>query len=94
MTDELLAHIARMDTGDYFVTAVTDRSGSTSPVPGVDAFIYRKLALIESGCSGRKFVYQDGGWRITVTFFPRKSVVDERYALKNKVQFLHRKTHG
>ena len=33
-----------------------------------------------------EFVYTEGGWRLFFTFFPTDKVVDERYALKNKVQ--------
>jgi hypothetical protein len=37
------------------------------------------------GTRSRRFVFQEGEWRIYLTFFPTDEVVDERYALKNKV---------
>ena len=48
-------------------------------------FVTDKLALIETGISARKFTFHSGGWRIHLTFFPTDRVVDERYALKNKM---------
>ena len=45
-----------------------------------------KYQAILHGANGRKFVYTEGGWRLFFTFFPTDKVVDERYALKNKVQ--------
>ena len=41
--------------------------------------------LIEQGTNVRKFIYQKEDWRIIFTFFPTDRVVDEKYALKNKV---------
>ena len=46
----------------------------------------KKYQAILHGANGRKFVYTEGGWRLFFTFFPTDKVVDERYALKNKVQ--------
>ena len=90
MIDHLLSHIARLDTGAYFVTAVTDKMGTEDPSQAVETFIYSKLKLIQEGCSSRKFVFADQGWRVVVTFFPKEEVVSERYALKNKVQYIHK----
>ena len=45
-----------------------------------------KYQAILHGANGRKFVYTEGEWRLVFTFFPTDKVVDERYALKNKVQ--------
>lgn len=40
---------------------------------------------IEQGYRLRRFVYQLNGWRIIFTFYPKKEVVSEYYALKNKI---------
>ena len=48
-----------------------------------------KYEIILRGANGRKFVYHKGEWRLIFTFFPTDRVVDERYALKNKVLFRH-----
>ena len=73
-----------MDTPGFFITAEMRRMGSVMP-EGLDAFIRKKLELIRKGIGSRRFVFQKGEWRIYLTFFPTNEVVDERYALKNKV---------
>ncbi|RHM87403.1 hypothetical protein DWZ35_23585, partial [Bacteroides caccae] len=50
---------------------------------------WEKYEIILRGANGRKFVYHKGEWRLIFTFFPTDRVVDERYALKNKVLFRH-----
>ncbi len=52
----------------------------------IESFVLEKYQAILHGANGRKFVYTEGGWRLFFTFFPADKVVDERYALKNKVQ--------
>ena len=51
---------------------------------GLEVFIKGKITQIQQGITGRKFTFQEGKWRLHLTFFPTNCVVDERYALKNK----------
>ena len=73
-----------MQTPGFFVTAEMQRAGSSFP-EGLEAFVAEKLEAIRNGTRSRRFVFQEGEWRIYLTFFPTDEVVDERYALKNKV---------
>jgi hypothetical protein len=84
MEEQIWKHIAGMDTPGFFITAEMQRTGNVMP-EGLDAFIWKKLELIREGIRSRRFVFQEGEWRIYLTFFPTTEVVDERYALKNKV---------
>ena len=84
MEEQVWKMIAGMQTPGFFVTAEIQRVGCVMP-EGLEAFIYKKLASIREGIGSRRFVFQEGEWRIYITFFPTDSVVDERYALKNKV---------
>ena len=43
------------------------------------------ILQISHGASGRKFIYQESGWRMAFTFYPTDRVVDEKYAMKNKM---------
>lgn len=82
--EQIWQNIARMDTPGFFITAEMDRVGSSMPQE-LEAFIRLKLEKIHQGIAARRFVYQEGEWRIYLTFFPTDRVVDEKYALKNKV---------
>lgn len=73
-----------MHTPGFFITAEIQKVGRELP-EGLEAFVYQKLASIRNGIKGRRFVFQEGEWRMYLTFFPTDEVVDERYALKNKV---------
>ena len=73
-----------MDTPSFFITAEIHRKGEVFPA-GLEEFVDRKLKLIQEGIGSRRFVFQEREWRIYLTFFPTTEVVDERYALKNKV---------
>lgn len=84
MEEQIWKHIAGMDTPGFFITAEMQHTGNVMP-EGLDAFIWKKLELIREGIGSRRFVFQEGEWRIYLTFFPTTEVVDERYALKNKV---------
>ena len=84
MQEQIWKHITEIPTPGFFVTAEIQRVGCVMP-EGLEAFIYKKLASIREGIGSRRFVFQEGEWRIYITFFPTDSVVDERYALKNKV---------
>ena len=84
MQSRIWQAIASMHIPGFFVTAEMDRVGETMP-EGLEEFIYQKLELINSGIKVRRFVFKEADWRIYLTFFPTTEVVDERYALKNKV---------
>ena len=84
MQERIWKHIAAMQTPGFFVTAEMQRVGNSFP-EGVEAFVSQKLEAIRMGTRSRRFVFQEGEWRIYLTFFPTDEVVDERYALKNKV---------
>jgi len=84
MQEQIWRYIAEMPTPGFFVTAEMQRTGEAMP-EGLDAFIRLKMSQIMEGIGARRFVFQKGEWRIILTFFPTDRVVDERYALKNKV---------
>ena len=84
MEEQIWKYIAGMETPGFFITAEMQRLGNEMP-EGLDSFIRKKLELIREGIGTRRFVFQEGEWRIYLTFFPTTEVVDERYALKNKV---------
>lgn len=84
MQDRIWRTIASMHTPGFFITAEMNRIGTAMPV-GLEDFILEKLERIRKGLKVRRFVFQEGDWRIYLTFFPTTEVVDERYALKNKV---------
>ena len=86
MQEQIWRDIASMQTPGFFITAEMQRVGSSLP-EGLEAFVSGKLEAIRSGIKSRRFVFQEGEWRIYLTFFPTDQVVDERYALKNKVLF-------
>lgn len=82
--EQIWQNIARMDTPGFFITAEMDKVGSSMPVT-LEEFIRLKLEKIHQGIAARRFVFAEGEWRIYLTFFPTDRVVDEKYALKNKV---------
>lgn len=84
MQERIWKHIAAMQTPGFFITAEMQRVGNSLP-EGLEAFVSQKLEAIRKGTRSRRFVFQEGEWRIYLTFFPTDEVVDERYALKNKV---------
>ena len=84
MQERIWKHIAAMQTPGFFITAEMQRAGNSLP-EGLEAFVSQKLEAIRKGTRSRRFVFQEGEWRIYLTFFPTDEVVDERYALKNKV---------
>ena len=89
MTEQILELVSKIPSPGFFVTAEVSREGTVIMPEEIEAFIGNKLQLIQRGVSARKFVYQKSGWRIIFTFFPTDKVVDEKYALKNKVLFKH-----
>ena len=82
--EQIWQMLEEMDTPSFFVTAEMGRKGEDFPA-GLADFVAQKLQKIAQGAGNRRFVYSGGGWRIYLTFFPTETVVDERYALKNKV---------
>ena len=88
MEERIWKAIAGMHTPGFFITAEIGRTDEGMPTE-LENFIAGKLTQINDGISARRFVFREGQWRIYLTFFPTTEVVDERYALKNKV--LHRR---
>ena len=84
MEEQIWKEIAEMHTPGFFITAEIHRAGSEYPC-AMEAFIQGKLGQIREGLRTRRFVFQEDGWRIYLTFFPTNEVVDQRYALMNKV---------
>ena len=84
VVEQIWRKIAGMDAPGFFITAEMGQRGDGFP-KGMVEFIGQKLSQIKLGLQTRRFLYQEGGWRIYLTFFPTDCVVDERYALKNKV---------
>lgn len=84
MEEQIWKAIAGMHTPGFFITAEIVRTDESMPI-GLEAFIQGKLAQIHQGISARRFTFCEGNWRMYLTFFPTTEVVDERYALKNKV---------
>jgi len=84
MEERIWRKIAGMSTPGFFITAEMQRTGNVMP-DGLETFIWKKLERIQEGCGSRRFVFQEGEWRIYITFFPTTEVVDKRYALMNKV---------
>ena len=82
--EQIWQALEEMDTPGFFVTAEMGRKGEALPA-GLADFVAQKLEAIRQGVEARRFVYNGQGWRIYLTFFPTTTVVDERYALKNKV---------
>lgn len=86
MIEQILTFISQISTPGFFVTAELSKEDIIFPT-ALEHFIKEKLQLIQQGNKGRKYVYQEKGWRIILTYFPTNEVVDEKYALKNKVIF-------
>jgi hypothetical protein len=84
MEKQIWKDIAEMHTPGFFITAEMNRTGSVIP-QGLEGFVRKKMEQIQEGLKTRRFVFQEGEWRIYLTFFPTTQVVDERYALMNKV---------
>lgn len=85
LNDEIFQIIAANPIPNFFITVEFARIGEEIPT-GIDVFLKEKHQTILQGVTGRKFIFQEKNWRLIFTFFPTDRVVDERYALKNKVQ--------
>ena len=69
MQEQIWKHITEIQTPGFFITAEMQRVGCVMP-EGLKAFICKKLASIQEGVRARRFVFQEGEWRIILTFFP------------------------
>ena len=85
ITDQIFRKVAETSIPHFFITVEFSASGTEMP-EHIESFLREKYKVILRGASGRKFIYKEGEWRLIFTFFPTDRVVDERYALKNKVQ--------
>lgn len=83
--DQIFRKVSEIDIPHFFITVEFSASGTEMP-EHIESFLREKHGAILRGAGGRKFIYKGGEWRLIFTFFPTDSVVDERYALKNKVQ--------
>lgn len=84
MIDSILESVSNLPTPGFFVTVQFIYETGETPHE-LESFIMNKYRQIKEGITARKFIYQEAGWRMVVTFFPTNQVVDEKYALKNKV---------
>ena len=83
--DLLFEKIAHLAIPHFFITV--EIGGTFDEIPSdIESFIHEKHRKILEGATGRKFIYQKKDCKLIFTFFPTDKVVDERYALKNKVQ--------
>lgn len=82
--DSILDVVSDIHTPGFFVTVECSRGSETMP-SGIPSFIAGKLDAIHRGAKARRFAYEENGWRLIVTFFPTTTVVDEKYALKNRI---------
>ena len=83
--DQIFQKVAEVSIPKFFITVEFSTVGKEMP-EHLDVFLWEKYELILHGANGRKFIYREGDWRMILTFFPTDRVVDEYYALKNKVQ--------
>ncbi len=83
--EQLWLYLSERNTPGFFLTADILHEGGTLPLPALEQFIHAKSESIRQGATGRKFAFQEGEWRIHLTFFPTDQVVNERYAMKNKM---------
>lgn len=86
--DQIFHKVTEIAIPHFFITVEFSASGTEMP-EHIEASC-RKYEAILRGASGRKFIYKEGEWRLIFTFFPTDRVVDERYALKNKVQMINK----
>lgn len=82
--DDILRWVGEIPLPGFFVTADFAKTSEASP-QGIEEFLKEKYKAIQQGIPARKFAYQNAGWRIVFTFYPTDRVVDEKYAMKNKM---------
>lgn len=83
-TDEILQIISEIHLPGFFITTGVTKTSEEVP-RGIEEFLREKYRAIQQGVSVRKFTFQSAGWRMAFTFFPTDRVVDEKYAMKNKM---------
>ena len=83
-TDDILQLISEIHLPGFFITADVTKTSEEAP-HGIEEFLKEKYQAIQQGLSVRKFTFQNAGWRMAFTFFPTDRVVDEKYAMKNKM---------
>lgn len=83
--DLIFQQISEQKIPHFFITVEFSVIGVEMP-EHIESFLWGKYQAILHGANGRKFIYREGEWRLIFTFFPTNKVVDEKYALKNKVQ--------
>lgn len=83
-TDDILQLISEIRLPGFFVTVDFTRT-SEETLQGIEEFLKEKHKAIQQGVSTRKFAFQNAGWRMVFTFFPTDKVVEEKYAMKNKM---------
>lgn len=83
-TDDILHLVGEIPLPGFFVTADVTKTSEETP-QGIEEFLKEKYTAIQQGVAARKFAYQNAGWRIVFTFYPTDRVVDEKYAMKNKM---------
>lgn len=82
--DDILQLVSQIHLPGFFVTADFMKTSEETP-QGIEEFLKEKYHGIRQGIPARKFAYQNAGWRIIFTFYPTDRVVDEKYAMKNKM---------
>jgi hypothetical protein len=85
MINAILNRISNLPTPGFFVSVEITKEAKEFPV-GLEAFIAEKIERIHQGVKARRFSYQEAGWRMVLTFFPTDRVVDEKYAMKNRMK--------
>ena len=83
-TDSILQLISEIHIPGFFITVDFLQIGKAIP-QGISGFLKEKYDKISHGASRRKFIYQESGWRMAFRFYPTHRVVDEKYAMKNKM---------
>ena len=86
MIDAILNRVGNLSTPGFFVTVEITKEAEEFPA-ALETFIFDKLERIRQGVKARRFSYQESGWRMVLTFFPTDRVVDEKYAMKNRVNY-------
>ena len=86
--DRIFQEVAGISIPHFFITVEFSAMGCEMP-ERIEAFLWEKYEIILRGANGRKFVYHKRRMAVDLYIFPTDRVVDERYALKNKVLFRH-----
>ena len=71
--DQIFHKVAEIAIPHFFITVEFSASGTEMP-EHIEAFLQEKYEAILRGASGRKFIYKEGEWRLSFTFFPSDKV--------------------